>query len=117
MQRIQADLLIPGRGEPLRDGVVVLDGSTISYAGPASDAPDTPEADRFRVPVVMPGMWECHGHFIGIASANLEEVARSGVSPASTRGAIEAATANGPLTLGPQAPGRDSSPRVTTPTS
>ena len=34
MERIDAGLLIPGRGEPVRDGVVVLDGPQISYAGP-----------------------------------------------------------------------------------
>jgi hypothetical protein len=35
MERIEAELLIPGRGQPLRDGVVLLDGPTISYAGAA----------------------------------------------------------------------------------
>jgi hypothetical protein len=35
MERIEADLLIPGNGEPIRDGVVVWDGPTITYAGPA----------------------------------------------------------------------------------
>ena len=32
MHRIEAELLIPGHGGPVRDGVVVLDGSRISYA-------------------------------------------------------------------------------------
>ena len=39
MHRIEAGLLIPGRGGPVRDGVVVLDGPRISYAGPAGVAP------------------------------------------------------------------------------
>jgi len=34
MHRIEAELLIPGRGEPVRDGVVVLDNGQVSYAGP-----------------------------------------------------------------------------------
>ena len=38
MQRIHADLLIPGRGAPVQDGVVILDGAQIDYAGPAADA-------------------------------------------------------------------------------
>jgi hypothetical protein len=42
MHRIEAELLIPGRGGPVRDGVVVLDGPLISYAGPAGLAPPTP---------------------------------------------------------------------------
>ena len=37
--RIEADLLVPGRGAPVVDGVVVLDGARIAYAGPAADAP------------------------------------------------------------------------------
>jgi len=40
MFRIEADLLIPGRGDPIRDGVVLLDGAKISYAGPAGAAPE-----------------------------------------------------------------------------
>ena len=33
MHRIEAELLIPGHGGSIRDGVVVLDGSRIGYAG------------------------------------------------------------------------------------
>ncbi len=65
MDRIQALLLIPGAGEPVADGVVVLDGPRISYAGPAAGAPDTQGADVHEAAVVMPGMWDCHGHFLG----------------------------------------------------
>jgi imidazolonepropionase-like amidohydrolase len=72
VERIEADLLIPGRGKPAGDGVVVLDGSVISYAGPAAGAPETPGAKVHRVPVVMPGMWECHGHFMGGLTLDLE---------------------------------------------
>jgi len=66
VERIEADQLIPGRGAPVRDGVVVFDGMTISYAGPASEAPDTPGATAVRVRTVMPGLWDCHGHFMGV---------------------------------------------------
>ena len=34
MERIEAELLIPGRGEPVSDGVVIIGNSAISYAGP-----------------------------------------------------------------------------------
>lgn len=71
--RIEATRLIPGRGEPLDDGVVVLDDSTITYTGPALGAPATPDADEITVDTVMPGLWECHGHFIGIYTANIDE--------------------------------------------
>jgi imidazolonepropionase-like amidohydrolase len=63
--RIEADVLIPGRGPPIRGGVVVMEGPKIVYAGTAAAAPDTPHAAVYEVPAVMPGMWDCHVHFIG----------------------------------------------------
>ncbi|MGH8875625.1 MAG: amidohydrolase family protein, partial [Acidimicrobiia bacterium] len=80
MERIEADLLIPGRGDPVLDGCVVIDGPTITYAGPSASAPATPGIDPVRAPVVMPGMWECHGHFWGITTPNIETLAT--LSPA-----------------------------------
>jgi imidazolonepropionase-like amidohydrolase len=71
MHRIEADLLIPGRGEPVSDGVVVLDGDRIGYAGAAAGAPQTPRATRHRVTAVLPGLWDCHGHFLGTRTLDL----------------------------------------------
>ena len=42
MHRIEAGRLIPGHGDPVSGGVVVLDGPSIGYAGPAGQAPATP---------------------------------------------------------------------------
>ncbi|MGD2044426.1 MAG: amidohydrolase family protein, partial [Acidimicrobiia bacterium] len=71
--RIEATRLIPGRGDVVDDAVVVFDESGISFAGAAAEAPETPEADVVTTDTVMPGMWECHGHFIGIYTANIPE--------------------------------------------
>jgi imidazolonepropionase-like amidohydrolase len=71
--RIEATRLVPGRGPVVDNGVVVLEEGLIGFAGPASDAPDTPDADVVKSDTVMPGMWECHGHFIGIYTANIPE--------------------------------------------
>jgi imidazolonepropionase-like amidohydrolase len=71
VERIEAGLLIPGQGGPVRDGVVLLDLGRISYAGPTADAPDTPAAATHRAAVVMPGMWDCHGHFMGMRTFDL----------------------------------------------
>jgi len=71
--RIEATRLIPGRGDIVSDGVVVMDDTTITFAGASSDAPDTPNAEVVKTDTVMPGMWECHGHFIGIYTANIDE--------------------------------------------
>src|SRR5271170_4469346 len=75
MDRIEAELLIPGRGAPIRDGVVLLDGPRISYAGPAAVAPESPDASVTRVATVMPGMWDCHGHLVGARQLDLNQVA------------------------------------------
>lgn len=71
MERIEAELLVPGSGEPISDGVVVLDGPVISYAGPARAAPETPGAAVHRTETVLPGMWDCHGHFLGVRNLDL----------------------------------------------
>jgi imidazolonepropionase-like amidohydrolase len=71
--RIESTRLIPGRGDVVDNGVVVFDDSGIAFAGSSSDAPDTPDAELVQTETVMPGMWECHGHFIGIYTANIDE--------------------------------------------
>lgn len=70
VQRIEVDQLIPGRGEPVPDAVVVLDDNVISYAGPAAGAPETAGADVTRARTAMPGLWDTHGHFMGLRSAD-----------------------------------------------
>src|SRR3989442_1490520 len=77
MQRIEADLLIPGHGEPVRNAAVVLDGATIAYAGPIEGAPKGSGGNVVRVPALMPGMWDVHGHFMGIRTLNVEEIGRT----------------------------------------
>jgi imidazolonepropionase-like amidohydrolase len=74
MERIEAELLVPGSGEPVHDGVVVLDGPIISYAGPAREAPETPGAAVHRTEAVLPGMWDCHGHFLGVRTLDLAQL-------------------------------------------
>jgi imidazolonepropionase-like amidohydrolase len=97
MQRIVAELLIPGSGEPVRDGVVVLDGAQITYAGPAAGAPQTPGAASVNATTVMPGMWDCHGHFMGTRSFDL---ARLPQEPVALRGARSAADLRAALDAG-----------------
>jgi imidazolonepropionase-like amidohydrolase len=76
MHRIEAGLLIPGEGEPLGDAVLLADDAAISYAGPAVGAPDSPGAEVTAAAVVMPGMWDCHGHFMGSRSFDLNRLAQ-----------------------------------------
>ena len=76
MERINAGLLIPGRGEPVRDATVLVDGSRISYAGPAASAPASPGAVTRSAATVMPGLWDCHGHFMGMRVVDLARLAQ-----------------------------------------
>ena len=104
MYRIEAELLIPGRGEPVRDGVVVLDGARIEYAGAAGMAPPTAGAAGSRVATVMPGMWDCHGHFLGTRTFDLGLLA---LEPLALRGARSARRGRGCPTPGRRGrPGR-----------
>jgi imidazolonepropionase-like amidohydrolase len=75
VHRIEAQLLVPGRGEPIRDGVVVLDDTEIGYVGPAAGAPETPNATVTTAAAVMPGLWDCHGHFMGARSLDISRIA------------------------------------------
>lgn len=74
MERIEAEVLLPGSGAPVSDAVVVIDGPSISYAGPARAAPPTPGALVHRTQTVMPGMWDCHGHFLGVRQLDLGQL-------------------------------------------
>jgi imidazolonepropionase-like amidohydrolase len=72
---IEANRLIPGRGDVVEDAVVILDGGVIGYAGPKEDAPiPDNETVTIATDTVMPGLWECHGHFIGTYTANIAEM-------------------------------------------
>lgn len=90
MDRIEADVLIPGRGEPVRGGCVVVDGDRITYAGPLSGAPDTTGARTFRVKAVMPGLWDCHGHFTGDKIMDLAAIGMTPVPLQAMRVAVDA---------------------------
>ncbi len=72
--RIEADLLLPGRGAPVPDGIVVFQDAVISYAGPAAQAPETPGVPVTRAAAVMPGLWDCHAHFLGVRGLDLSRL-------------------------------------------
>lgn len=57
-RRVDADLLIPGRGEPIKNGTLVYKESKIVYAGEQFGMPrEYAHIERTRVPVLMPGLW------------------------------------------------------------
>jgi imidazolonepropionase-like amidohydrolase len=80
MERIDAALLIPGRGEPVADATVLVDGTQISYAGPAAGAPAATGAAQRRVQTVLPGLWDCHTHFMGSRDFDLARLVQEPVA-------------------------------------
>lgn len=94
MQRIDADLLIPGLGEPIERGSVLVEDGRIVYSGPSAAAPGSANVARaFEVPVVMPGLWDCHGHFLGVRRLDLAEVMKTPLPVATARATQDAKTA------------------------
>ncbi|MGI9645212.1 MAG: metal-dependent hydrolase family protein [Ilumatobacteraceae bacterium] len=90
--RLVADVLIPGRGEPIEHATVVIDGPTIDYAGPSAAAPSAGSDDEtVEVPVVMPGLWDCHAHFLGLHVVDLERLALTPVVVTAARATADAA--------------------------
>ncbi len=85
VHRIEAALLIPGRGKPVADGVVLLDGEVIAFAGPAAEAPPSDGASLTRAAVVMPGLWDCHAHLMGLRSAELSLIATEPIAVRAAR--------------------------------
>jgi imidazolonepropionase-like amidohydrolase len=92
MYRIDAEVMIPGRGSPLSDATVIVDGHRISYAGPRDGAP--PESHpTVSVPVVMPGLWDCHVHFAGVREgASTQEMMLTPAPLATARAVKDAET-------------------------
>jgi imidazolonepropionase-like amidohydrolase len=92
--RIDADLLVPGRGEPLHRGTVVLDGDRIDWVGPTDSAPETgDDVVHHHVPVVLPGLWDSHVHLTGLRTTSLDDSMRVGVPLAVARAVGDAAKA------------------------
>ncbi len=97
MIRIEATQLIPGRGEPVPDAVLLVDGDTIAYAGPAATAPPGPADETVRAQTVMPGMWDCHTHLMGTYTSDL---GRLPLEPAALRSARATADLRAALDAG-----------------
>lgn len=91
--RIDADVLIPGVGDPIRDATVVVDGDQIGFAGPAAEAPPAAETSgSLHVPVVMPGLWDAHTHFMGLRRPDLSTFATMTAVQAAARAVVDLGT-------------------------
>ncbi|PXY23260.1 hypothetical protein BAY59_26600 [Prauserella coralliicola] len=96
--RIDAELLIPGDGEPVPGATLTVADGKIVYAGPTVNAPDevTAEPAEARVHTLMPGLWDAHAHLLGakmldhVAIALTPVAVRAARSVADLRAALDA---------------------------
>jgi imidazolonepropionase-like amidohydrolase len=83
--RIDADLLIPGRGDPIKNATLICgtekasdsnERGKIVYVGSTSDVSSKYSTlSATKVPVLMPGLWDAHVHYFGQKDLNLDAVA------------------------------------------
>jgi imidazolonepropionase-like amidohydrolase len=63
---VTADLLIPGRGEPIKNAGLVIEDKKIKHVGLNADlAKSFSHVKTTHVKILMPGMWDCHVHLMG----------------------------------------------------
>ncbi len=53
---------------------MILEDAVIKYAGPAESAPETAGASVTRAATVLPGLWDCHAHFLGLRGLDLSRL-------------------------------------------
>lgn len=75
---ILADLMIPGRGEPVPDVAIglSLDEGVITFVGPQSSLPlsmANSGLPRTHVRYILPGLWDCHTHYTGALHGDFQE--------------------------------------------
>ena len=64
---VTADLLIPGRGQPIPNAGLVIEGTKIIHVTSNTEIVQTfSHVKTTHVKVLMPGMWDCHVHLMGI---------------------------------------------------
>ncbi|KAL9620184.1 MAG: hypothetical protein Q9160_005299 [Pyrenula sp. 1 TL-2023] len=78
---IHASTLIPGRGASQRDQIVILKSGKIAHIGPPSSLPKKYSSLKpTSVKYLLPGLWDCHVHFMGLAALSLPDL--NSTSPA-----------------------------------
>ncbi|KAF8847258.1 hypothetical protein BDZ45DRAFT_665996 [Acephala macrosclerotiorum] len=66
---IKAKLLIPGRGEPIKNACLIIHEKVITWVGPSTSLPPKYQSvPCVTVPVLLPGLWDVHTHFFGTLS-------------------------------------------------
>lgn len=62
-KRVDAELVIDGSGDHIKNASLVYENQNITYFGEVEHAPTVKDTEQ--VPIIMPGMWDCHVHLTG----------------------------------------------------
>jgi len=96
VERIEADVMVTGDTVTL-GAAVIIDADKILYAGAADEAPDGQSTTVTRAVAVLPGLWDCHTHLLGMWTIDVNELFTVSTERRSLRciAALEAALAAG----------------------
>ncbi|MCJ1427240.1 hypothetical protein MMC29_005143 [Sticta canariensis] len=84
--RIDAELLIPGHGEPVANGSLISLGSKIVFVGETENLPQCyVDLPPIQVHTLMPGLWDCHVHFMGSEKFTADDMAATNSTLAGAR--------------------------------
>ncbi|MCJ1451361.1 hypothetical protein MMC28_001697 [Mycoblastus sanguinarius] len=90
--RIDADLLIPGRGLPIQSATCIIHSKTIAYLGPQSELPpEYTSLPSVKVPTLLPGLWDAHTHYYGARRLSIDAFYSTPLALAGARAAHDAA--------------------------
>ncbi|MCJ1485075.1 hypothetical protein MMC06_005248 [Schaereria dolodes] len=98
--RVDAQILIPGRGPPIHKASLICGKDKIVFVGATITLPPQyTSLPATQVPILMPGLWDCHAHFVGCSAFTLDAWATTPPALAGARGARDiAATLNAGFT-------------------
>ncbi|KAL9081104.1 MAG: hypothetical protein Q9157_000309 [Trypethelium eluteriae] len=94
MHAIHTKLLIPGYGKPTENMTVVIKGPKIHSITSTSDFEDSVLSRIMRsisVPVLLPGLWDCHLHYFGNLYLSIDAFALASQALAGARSATDVA--------------------------
>lgn len=84
--RVDAELLIPGRGEPVENGSLISSDGKIIFVGKTENLPESYiNVHPIQVRVLMPGLWDCHVHFMGCEKFTVDDMATTNSALAGAR--------------------------------
>lgn len=84
--RVDAELLIPGRGEPIKNASLISSDSKIVFVGETENLPQSYiDISPINVRILMPGLWDCHVHFMGCQDFTIDDMAATNSALAGAR--------------------------------